>query len=569
MLLGDEAVEQGLDNAAKQRDGSAHFWKKANWTKEEKAKTLAPADEARHMVLENVHRVRESKLSPFASIKRFCETSKTLSVNEDDELDAATLQHQIKQEMDLAETQKNQWESKKGRGNKAILFLNDFVEFVREFSGIIEIMKGVDQGYGGAGYMALSFLLAVAVNTNRKDEMVAEAMQDLKNEYSRMVLISEIYPTPKMRSYITTTYKLGIEFVQDATIYYARPTWREPLYHSLAKINTDPNVGRILDSILRPPFLLGRKVKDVSDAMAQILKERDTLLNKRVHEIQAQVGQVQTEVGELSREVHQLKSEVAGLHTNHEKERLAILNSELSQYHIQSDKSVSDYSALLSSSFNQPPGLARFCFEMLTTHQQYRTWKNSWANCMLVLNGRTRADQTSCCWLSPASIELASALRQEASNSADGTRVAVAEFYAQKTDFMAGTVQQISAIVCLILQLLEADSTMLRDAEKFKALRARLTSVDSKSFSGFDQGFSLLVEIMEKFDVVYIIIDRVDRISGDFMRQFLKNVMLRCTGTKVRTFCVASRSQDMASKITSLSEDMDEKNFISLLINQD
>jgi cobalamin synthase len=32
---------------------------------------------------------------------------------------------------------------------------------VGQFSGIIEIMKGVDQGYGGAGYAALSFLLAV------------------------------------------------------------------------------------------------------------------------------------------------------------------------------------------------------------------------------------------------------------------------------------------------------------------------------------------------------------------------------------------------------------------------
>ncbi|RYP12687.1 hypothetical protein DL766_009943 [Monosporascus sp. MC13-8B] len=279
-----------------------------------------------------------------------------------------------------------------------------------------------------------------------------------------------------MRCYITTTYKLGIEFVQDAAIYYARPTWREPLYHSLAKINADPI----------------RKVKDVSDAMAQILKEMDALLNKRVHEIQAQVGQVQTEVGELSREVHQLKTEVAGLHANHETERLAILNSELSQYHIQPDKS-------------------------------YKTWKNSRTNCMLALHGKDP--------YRPDILLLA-----VTGNNADGTQVAMAEFYAQKTDFMPRTVKKISAIICLILQLLEADSTMLRDAEKFRGLRARLTSVDSKSFSGFDPGFSLLVEIMQQFDLVYIIIDRVDRISGDFMREFLKNVMFRCTGTKVRTF---------------------------------
>jgi len=41
-----------------------------------------------------------------------------------------------------------------------------------------------------------------------------------------MVLISEIYPTAPMRMYITTVYRLGIEFVQEATLYYSRPTWR-------------------------------------------------------------------------------------------------------------------------------------------------------------------------------------------------------------------------------------------------------------------------------------------------------------------------------------------------------
>ena len=65
------------------------------------------------------------------------------------------------------------------------------------------------------------------MNTKRKDNLVADAMLNLKNEYSRMVLISEIYPTAEMRTYITTVYKLGIEFVQDAAIYYSRPTWRE------------------------------------------------------------------------------------------------------------------------------------------------------------------------------------------------------------------------------------------------------------------------------------------------------------------------------------------------------
>jgi hypothetical protein len=187
---------------------------------------------------------------------------------------------------------------------------------------------------------------------------------------------------------------------------------------------------------------------------------------------------------------------------------------------------------------------------------------------MLVLNGSTRADQTSLCWLSPASIALAAALRQEARDSSDGSRVAVAEFYGQITDLMSGTVKPTSVVVCLLLQLLKADSALLRDADKFEALRARLTKVDRKYFSEYDQILDLFVEIMEKFDLVYIIIDRVDRISGNFMQQFLKNAMLRCTKAKVRTFCVASRSQDIDTEIAKLS-DREETHFMSLRMDQD
>jgi hypothetical protein len=46
-----------------------------------------------------------------------------------------------------------------------------------------------------------------------------------------------------MMSYIATVYKLGIEFVQDAAVYFARPTSRENSYfpHS-AKIDPDATI---------------------------------------------------------------------------------------------------------------------------------------------------------------------------------------------------------------------------------------------------------------------------------------------------------------------------------------
>ena len=88
------------------------------------------------------------------------------------------------------------------------------------------------------------------MNTKRKENVVAEAMANLKTEYSRMVLISEIYPTPQMEMYIATVYKLGIEFLQDAAIYYSRPTLRE--YTTIQGSAQVDNVASLQSGLGRP-----------------------------------------------------------------------------------------------------------------------------------------------------------------------------------------------------------------------------------------------------------------------------------------------------------------------------
>ena len=113
------------------------------------------------MIVMDIHLKKESKLHRLTRIKRIRQTSKALSEKQIEEVDDSMLKRQIKEELDLAEKQQRQWESRNRTGNTVISFLNDFTEFVGEFSGIIEIMKGVDQGYGGAGYAVLSFFLAV------------------------------------------------------------------------------------------------------------------------------------------------------------------------------------------------------------------------------------------------------------------------------------------------------------------------------------------------------------------------------------------------------------------------
>ena len=46
-------------------------------------------------------------------------------------------------------------------GKRTVIFANNFSSFLQAYSGIVEIMKGADQQYGGIAYGTLSLFLIV------------------------------------------------------------------------------------------------------------------------------------------------------------------------------------------------------------------------------------------------------------------------------------------------------------------------------------------------------------------------------------------------------------------------
>lgn len=47
-------------------------------------------------------------------------------------------------------------------GKKTVVFAYNFANFLQAYSGVVEIMKGADQQFGGIAYGALSLLLIVS-----------------------------------------------------------------------------------------------------------------------------------------------------------------------------------------------------------------------------------------------------------------------------------------------------------------------------------------------------------------------------------------------------------------------
>ncbi|KAL9635581.1 MAG: hypothetical protein Q9164_003363, partial [Protoblastenia rupestris] len=111
--------------------------------------------------------------------KLFVDYSKanTLHILMADSLEKARIQQ---------ETHKNDYRATNRAGKKLVLFANNFSGFLQAYSGILEIMKTADSQYKGVAYSTLLLFLIVAVNKQKKEELIEATLLTLQQEYSRM-----------------------------------------------------------------------------------------------------------------------------------------------------------------------------------------------------------------------------------------------------------------------------------------------------------------------------------------------------------------------------------------------
>lgn len=87
-----------------------------------------------------------------------------------------------------------------------------------------------------------------------------------------------------MKRATAEAYSLCVDFAQEVTVYYSRPTYR-----------------RVLEAITKPPQLgIDTKIAAITDAMTEINKERATLDSKRLRQVQQSVDEVQRDVTSIN-----------------------------------------------------------------------------------------------------------------------------------------------------------------------------------------------------------------------------------------------------------------------------
>ena len=82
-----------------------------------------------------------------------------------DHADADTLRDLLETGLESAQRQRDKHNTNNKilakLGRKTVTFVTNFSSFLEAYSGIVEIMKGADQQYGGAAYSILSLALIV------------------------------------------------------------------------------------------------------------------------------------------------------------------------------------------------------------------------------------------------------------------------------------------------------------------------------------------------------------------------------------------------------------------------
>ena len=121
------------------------------------------------------------------------------------------------------------------------------------------------------------------MNKQRKEDHIDAALLVLQREFSRAKLLREIHSSDAMKTYIADAYRLGIELAREVTLYYSRSTYR-----------------RFLEAVTKPPQLfIDRKLSEITNAITEIEKERDTLDSQRLFQVQRRIDEVKMGVDEV------------------------------------------------------------------------------------------------------------------------------------------------------------------------------------------------------------------------------------------------------------------------------
>jgi len=108
------------------------------------------------------------------------------------------------------------------------------------------------------------------VNKEKTEDFIDKMLVELRQQYFRIQMLKDVFPTKRMKEYTAVLYRLGIEFLYETVRYYSMGTIRR--------------LGHI---VARPPSIgVEKKVKEIKDAIRETEREMRALDSRKLDEMQ-------------------------------------------------------------------------------------------------------------------------------------------------------------------------------------------------------------------------------------------------------------------------------------------
>ncbi|KAF4166448.1 hypothetical protein CNMCM6936_006534 [Aspergillus lentulus] len=264
-------------------------------------------------------------------------------------------------------------------------------DFMQVFSGIVEVIKGVDAQAGPIAYGSFVLLLAIAKNKQMHEDLISDTLETFRCWLSRLKMISLAEQRDEtVQKHILEIYIKIIDFAQQSIRYYCSSSAR-----------------RIFRGISKPPQLYAKKYADeikesIADLMQGLLVLQHTIILEMSYTTQA--------TNRLLSDGH------AELHEIHIAKVRKLFN-------VPPTLSAEDMLQRSKGRFNgmfargksktgtgrrAPPRLEQVSLSMVSQCPAYKEWVNSESSSLLLLEGDNYDlydASPRVCWLSPVTIE--------------------------------------------------------------------------------------------------------------------------------------------------------------------
>ncbi|KXH59836.1 hypothetical protein CSAL01_08473 [Colletotrichum salicis] len=257
--------------------------------------------------------------------------------------------------------------------------------YCQAYSGVVQLMGGLDQSFVTGALQALGLFMVVAVNKSETETRIHSMIKTLTSEYARIRKIVGIYSNSStLRECVATVYRLGIECLREATVYYSYGPWRR-LWHV---VSSPPEID------------LDAKISDLRSAINELNEERDVEAHLRLNRVEDKVddGLEQSNLERLDVRLEKIRS-LLGLSP------------------VNTSTLLRDFASSLENDFSHLRRIPPFRAEDLTSNTSFKDWLDAAlvkSSTFLLIQGRTVAPHDSnVAWVSQATVEAVRRLQEK------------------------------------------------------------------------------------------------------------------------------------------------------------